>query len=66
MTVITDKFAAFGRNRAESLGLAALPLVSIPHPITGIPEEDVHAHADAILDSVVHLMQTAPQAGDAA
>ena len=53
-------FEAFGRKKARALGFADLPIVSIPHPITGIPIDTVHAHADAILESVVKSLTETP------
>ena len=55
-------FEAFGRKKARALGFAGLPIVSIPHPITGIPLDTVHNHADGIFESVAEsLTQTPPE-----
>lgn len=53
-------FEAFGRKKARALGFAGLPIVSIPHPITGIPLETVHTHADEILESVAKSLTQPP------
>lgn len=53
-------FEAFGRKKARALGFAGLPLVSIPHPITGIPLDTVHAHADGIFESVAESLTQTP------
>ncbi len=53
-------FEAFGRKKARALGFSGLPLVSIPHPITGIPLDTVQAHADGILESVADSLTLAP------
>lgn len=53
-------FEAFGRKKARALGFAGLPIVSIPHPITGIPLETVHTHADEILENVAKSLTQPP------
>ena len=53
-------FEAFGRKKARALGFAGLPIVSIPHPITGIPLDTVHAHADGIFKSVAESLTYTP------
>lgn len=53
-------FEAFGRKKARALGFAGLPIVSIPHPITGIPLDTVHTHADGILESVAESLTYTP------
>ena len=53
-------FEAFGRKKARALGFAGLPIVSIPHPITGIPLDTVHNHADEIFKSVVESLTHTP------
>lgn len=53
-------FEAFGRKKARALGFAGLPIVSIPHPITGIPLETVHTHADEIFESVAESLTYTP------
>jgi hypothetical protein len=54
--VITDKFLDFGRTKAAALGLADLPLVAIPHPISGrLPDEVARIAAEAMLDPAFNL-----------
>ena len=53
-------FEAFGRKKARTLGFAGLPIVSIPHPITGIPLDTVQAHADEIFESVAESLTHTP------
>ena len=57
-------FEAFGRKKAGALGFANLPIVSIPHPITGIPIDTVHTHADQILESVAKSLTETPSPED--
>ena len=57
-------FEAFGRKKAGALGYADLPIVSIPHPITGIPLDTVHTHADEILESVAKSLTVTPSPED--
>ena len=47
--MITDKFLDFGRTKAAALGLADLPLVAIPHPISGrLADEVARMAAEAV------------------
>ncbi len=57
-------FEAFGRKKAGALGFAGLPIVSIPHPITGIPIDTVHTHADQILECVAKSLTVTPSPED--
>ena len=57
-------FEAFGRKKARALGFAGLPIVSIPHPITGISLDTVHTHADGILESVAESLTETPPPED--
>jgi len=61
VTVCTDKFAGFAREKATAFKAVDLPLVSIPHPITGRrPAEIVTLASDAFSD-VVRALTTAPK-----
>lgn len=49
---MSDEFGPLARAEAEVLGLRALPLVAIPHPLAGNDRELVAAKAAAIAAGV--------------
>lgn len=55
-TVNTDEFARLGQSEARSLGMPALPITTVPHPMGGIPEDDVREHARAAVPTIVELL----------
>jgi hypothetical protein len=55
-TICTDEFAYLAHNEAEALGLPWLPLVAIPHPLGGVPPEEVRGKADRAVDEVVQAL----------
>lgn len=54
----TDEFGQLGRNEAESLGLPALPLALVPHPLGGQQPDHIRAKADKVLAQVVAMLTT--------
>ena len=61
MTVCTDRFESFAREKAVALKAAGLPLVSIAHPISGRREDEVTALASQVFPEVVKAFLTLPQ-----
>ena len=49
----TFEFEALARLEAKNRGLEALPLALVPHPLGGIPEDQVVSKADLAIESVV-------------
>lgn len=49
----TVEFEALARLEARNRGIEALPLALVPHPLGGIPEDEVAHKADLALASVV-------------
>ena len=68
VTVCTDKFAGFAREKATAYKAVGLPLVPIPHPITGRRPEEVEALVRDSFAGVVKALTSAPrwEAGDGA
>ena len=68
VTVCTDKFAGFAREKATAFKAVGLPLVPIPHPITGRRPEEVETLVRDSFDGVVKALTSAPRwkAGDEA
>ena len=64
VTVCTDRFESFAREKAVALKAAGLPLVSIPHPISGRREEEVKAMASQVFPEVVNAFLTLLQSED--
>ena len=61
VTVCTDKFAGFAREKATAFKAVGLPLVPIPHPITGRRPEEVDALVRDSFDGVVEALTSAPR-----
>ena len=68
VTVCTDKFAGFAREKAAAFKAEGLPLVPIPHPITGRRPEEVETLVRDSFAGVVEALTSAPrwEAGDEA
>ena len=61
VTVCTDKFAGFAREKATAFKAVGLPLVPIPHPITGRRPEEVVTLVRDSFDGVVRALTSAPR-----
>ena len=61
VTVCTDKFAGFAREKAAAFKAVGLPLVPIPHPITGRRPEEVEALVRDSFAGVVEALTSAPR-----
>ena len=46
MVIGTDEFIELARLESRNRGLADLPVVTVPHPLGGIPEVDVLKKVD--------------------
>ena len=68
VTVCTDKFAGFAREKATAFKAVGLPLVPIAHPITGRRPEEVDILVRESFAGVVKALTSAPrwEAGDGA
>lgn len=53
MTLCTPPFRSLAFRRRESLGLAALPVVFLPHPMMTRTLAEIEEIADQALDEVV-------------
>jgi hypothetical protein len=56
--ICTDEFSQLGRHEAESLGMPALPLALVPHPLGGQKPEHIREKADKVLVHVVTILTT--------
>lgn len=57
-TICTNEFARMGQFIAKSLGLSALPLVIINHPLAGISRDAVERKAEAIIEQNIYVLTT--------
>ncbi|AUV80809.1 hypothetical protein C2R22_03335 [Salinigranum rubrum] len=55
-TVNSDEFVTLGQAEARALGLPGLPLVTVPHPMGGVPEKEVRERARAVVSEVVAVL----------
>jgi hypothetical protein len=56
--ICTDEFHQLGRHEAESLGMPALPIALVPHPLGGQQPEHIQEKADKVLEQVVRMLTT--------
>jgi len=63
VTICTDRFESFAREKAVALKAARLPIVSIPHPISGRREDEVAAMTSEVLPKAVEAFLTLPETG---
>ena len=55
----TFEFEALARLEAKNRGLGDLPLALVPHPLGGIPEDEVVRKADLALAAVLKAVTRA-------
>ncbi len=55
-TLCSDEFGALARTEAEALGIPAIPIVFLAHPLGGLRREEVQAKADCVVDEVLHVL----------
>jgi hypothetical protein len=56
--ICTDEFGHLGRSEADSLGMPALPIVQVPHPLGGQKRAAIIEKADKALAQVVQTLTT--------
>ena len=54
--VATDELRLLADQTAADLGLTGLRIVSVEHPIGGVPEAAILDRADAVVDEVLGLL----------
>jgi hypothetical protein len=55
----TFEFEALARLEARNRGIEALPLALVPHPLGGLPEAEVVAKADLVIEAVLKAVMRA-------
>jgi hypothetical protein len=58
----TDEFIPLAQAQVSARGLPSLPVVTVPHPIGGIPAAVVAAKAEAIVERVLRALTENPDA----
>ena len=66
MVLGTDEFIPLARAQVAARGLPALPVVTVPHPIGGIPAAAAAAKAEPIVESVLRALTSDPAAASEA
>lgn len=61
VTICSSEFVALGRAEAEALGMPALPLAIIKHPLGGLAAEEVQQRAASVLNTVEQLCTASEQ-----
>jgi len=56
VTICTDAFISLARAVAASKGMSSLRLVVVPHPIAGLPADQVRAKADKAVDEIIRCL----------
>jgi hypothetical protein len=65
VTIATNYFVPLAKNSAESLGMPGLPLVVVPHPLGGIPYEEVKKKARSAVQEIVERATRVQQTAEA-
>jgi hypothetical protein len=60
----TEPFVELARGQAAALGRPELPLVTLEHPVGGLPDEEVDLRAARALPQLRRLLDPAAPAGD--
>ena len=56
ITIATEPFANLAKETARSEGIAELCLMAVPHPMGGIPREEVVAKADTAFPVILSYL----------
>ena len=58
MTICSTEFEALGRAESNALGLPALPLAIIQHPLGGLKPDVVEKRAQSVVDVIQQMLVT--------
>jgi hypothetical protein len=53
VTLVSEPFSQLVRLEAQALGVAELPIFTVPHPVATRTEEELRQLADGLLDKIV-------------
>lgn len=54
--MVTDEFFQLGKAETVTLGMSGLPLIDIPHPMAGQPQEKVAQIAVKAIQEIIHVL----------
>jgi hypothetical protein len=57
IVVCTDVFFEMASVEASDLGCPSLPIISVPHPLGGIPESEVRQKGKEAADKIIEIFQ---------
>jgi len=58
-TINSDEFATLqASRRRDRSAVRGLPIVTVPHPMGGISEQQVRDRASTVVDEIVHVLTT--------
>jgi hypothetical protein len=55
-TIVTEVFSDKARRETEALGMEALPLIVIPHPVGQLPRDQIARIADRITEDIIFAL----------
>ncbi len=56
--IATTEFAQLGATERVGLGISALPITVVPHPIGNLAPEELATRAEAAMPGIVHSLTT--------
>ncbi len=62
MTICSTEFETLGRAEAQALGIEALPLALVQHPLGGIKPDAVEKRAHSVVDAIQEILVTSREA----
>lgn len=62
MTICSTEFETLGRAEAQALGIEALPLALIQHPLGGLKPEAVEKRVHSVVDAIQEMLVTSREA----
>ena len=57
VALVTEEFWSQGNFVAESLGMAGVPRVQLPHPVAGTGAENMTAVADSVAEQILNALE---------
>ena len=65
VTICTDRFRSVADTLRRSLGMAGLPVLYVPHPLSGLKADEIEAKADAVAEQIIEALAGKESAPDA-
>ena len=55
--ICSDAFLGLARNQSKVFGVPEMPLIVVPHPLGGVPMNEVRARAERALPQVLDQLR---------